>query len=217
MECGLQRLSANSVNRGADMKGSLVGACILLSAAPLFAQTSQPARSRPRLPGAPPQSITMSGCVAGQGSDAQPYSLNNPVVVPSSAAAPGAVGSTASAAGVQPPTVALPPPPAVSPTLPPAATPTPPSTVGTSGSSASAGAAASASPGTVASGGTAAAISGYRLSGSDMQPWTGQRVEIVGSVVTKNAGVASGAGVSPAMPELRVQSVRAVGGPCPQE
>jgi len=215
------------------MKGSLVGACILLSAAPLFAQTSSTGAQPPTTPGATPQSITMSGCVAGQGSDAQPYILNNPVVVPSSAAAPGAVGSTASAAGVQPPTVALPPPPAVSPTLPPAATPTPPSTVGSSGSaaagtvgtagtpgaagSASAGAAASASPGTVASGGSAAAISGYRLSGSDMQPWTGQRVEIVGSVVTKNAGVASGAGVSPAMPELRVQSVRAIGGPCRQE
>jgi len=159
------------------MKGSLVGACILLSAAPLFAQTSSTGAQPPTTPGATPQSITMSGCVAGQGSDAQPYILNNPVVVPSSAAAPGAVGSTASAAGVP----------------------------------------ASASPGTVASGGSAAAISGYRLSGSDMQPWTGQRVEIVGSVVTKNAGVASGAGVSPPMPELRVQSVRAIGGPCRQE
>ena len=166
------------------MKGLLVGACILLSAAPLFAQTFPTGAQPPTTPGATPRSITMSGCVAGQGSDAQPYILNNAVVVPSSAAAAGTVG-----------------------------------TAGTPGAagSASAGAAASASPGTVASGGTAAAISGYRLSGSDMQPWTGQRVEIVGSVVTKNAGVASGAGVSPAMPELRVQSVRAVGGPCLQE
>ena len=171
------------------MKGSLVGACILLSAAPLFAQTSPTGAQPPTTPGATPQSITMSGCVAGQGSDAQPYILNNPQVVPST------VGSSGSAAA---------------------------GTVGTAGTpgaagSASAGAAASASPGTVASGGSAAAISGYRLSGSDMQPWTGQRVEIVGSVVTKNAGVASGAGVSPAMPELRVQSVRAIGGPCRQE
>jgi hypothetical protein len=217
------------------MKGSLFGACIVLSATPLFAQTPATGAQPPTTPpGATPQSITMSGCVAGQGSDAQPYILNNPVVVPSSGAtAPGAVGSTASAAGVQPPTVAPTTPPAVSPTLPPAAPPPPPSSVGTSGSaaagtvgtagtagaagSASAGAAAGASPGTVASGGTAAAISGYRLSGSDMQPWTGQRVEIVGAVVTKNAGVASGAGVSPAMPEFRVQSIRPVGGPCPQE
>ena len=194
------------------MKGSLVGACILFSATPLFAQTSASGAQPPTTPpGAKPQSITMSGCVAGQGSDAQPYILNNPVIVPSSGAtAPGAVGSTASAAGVQPPTVAPPTPPAVSPTLPPAATPAPPSTVGTSGS------AAAGTVGTAGPAGAAAAISGYRLSGSDMQPWTGQRVEIVGSVVTKNSGVA-GAGVSPAMPEYRVQSIRPVGGPCPQE
>jgi hypothetical protein len=215
------------------MKRSLFIACMLLSATRLFAQPAATgAQPRTTPPGAVPQTVTMTGCVAGQGSDAQPFILNNPVVVPSSGAtAPGAVGSTASAAGAQPPTVAPTPPPvsppslppAVTPTLPPAATPTPPSSAATSGSAGAAGTvgtagtAATATPGAAASGGTAAAISGYRLSGSDMKPWTGQRVEIVGSMVTRDAGVASGAGVSPPMPEFRVQSVRPVGGPCPQQ
>jgi len=186
---------------------------MLLSATPLFAQTSATGAQPPTTPpGATPPIVTMTGCVAGQGSDAQPYILNNPVVVPPPGTTPpGAVGSTASAAGAQPPTVALPPPPAVTPTLPPAATPAPPSTAGTSGTG------AAGTVGTAGSASAAAAISGYRLSGSDMQPWTGQRVEIVGVVVAKNAAVSSGAGVAPTMPEFRVQSVRPVGGPCPQQ
>jgi len=57
-------------------------------------------------------------------------------------------------------------------------------------------------------------MNGYRLSGSDMQPWAGQRVEIVGSMVTANPGVSAGAGATTAMPEFRVQSVRPIGGSC---
>jgi hypothetical protein len=64
-----------------------------------------------------------------------------------------------------------------------------------------------------ASGVASAAMSGYRLSGSDMKPWAGQRVEIAGSLVTTNSGAASG---TAATPEFRVQTVRPVSGPCPQ-
>src|SRR4051812_40662419 len=110
------------------MKRLLFAAAVLFVSSPLFAQTSAAgARPATTAPGAAAQTITMTGCVGGQGSDAQPYMLNNPFVVPSTGAtAPGAVGST-SATGAQPPTGDPTGSSASSPSLPPAATPTPPS------------------------------------------------------------------------------------------
>ena len=221
------------------MKRSVLAVIATLCAAPMLAQTPTGAQPATRPPGAANQTITMTGCVGGQGSDAQPYMLNNPLVVPSTPAnPPGAVGATAGVAGSQPPTVAPTPSSPATAAMPPAATPTPPSTtgtagtnpVGTTGAAGTAGAAtagtssvagtaptgASATPAAVAPGAASSVVSGYRLSGSDMAAWTGQRVEIVGSVVGANAGVASGAGATTTTAEFRVQSVRAIGGSCPQ-
>jgi hypothetical protein len=65
----------------------------------------------------------------------------------------------------------------------------------------------------------ATAASGYRLSGTDMQPFVGQRVEITGTLApTAGASGATSAGASAtgtaAVPEFRVVSVRPVGGSC---
>ena len=105
------------------------------------------------------------------------------------------------------------------------ATGTPSSAAGTSGT---AGSVATATPGAVAQGGiatgagTTAAMNGYRLSGADMSSWSGQRVQIVGTVVPGQASAAAAptnatnAGAAVPMPEFRVQSVQPVDGPCPK-
>src|SRR5438128_1834344 len=105
------------------------------------------------------------------------------------------------------------------------ATGTPSSAAGTSGT---AGSVATATPGAVAQGGiatgagTTAAMNGYRLSGAAMSSWSGQRVQIVGTVVPGQASAAAAptnatnAGAAVPMPEFRVQSVQPVDGPCPK-
>jgi len=105
------------------------------------------------------------------------------------------------------------------------ATGTPSSAAGTAGT---AGSVATATPGAVAQGatasgaGTTAAMNGYRLSGADMSSWSGQRVQIVGTVVPGQASAAAAptnatnAGAAVPMPEFRVQSVQPVDGPCPK-
>src|SRR5947209_13726181 len=105
------------------------------------------------------------------------------------------------------------------------ATGTPSSAAGTTGT---AGSVATATPGAVAQGGiatgagTTAAMNGYRLSGADMSSWSGQRVQIVGTVVPGQASAAAAptnatnVGAAAPMPEFRVQSVQPVDGPCPK-
>jgi hypothetical protein len=74
-----------------------------------------------------------------------------------------------------------------------------------------------ATPMTGATGATGGAgINGYRLSGTDMASWAGQRVQIVGTVIPTTPGASTGAAGSTPMPEFRVQSVQPVAGPCPQ-
>ena len=107
----------------------------------------------------------------------------------------------------------------------------PASATGTPSNAVGAGAAgsvATATPGAVelgsvaAGAGTTTAMNGYRLSGADMGSWSGQRVQIVGTVVpgqTRAAAAptnATNAGTAAPMPELRVQSVQPVDGPCPK-
>jgi hypothetical protein len=63
---------------------------------------------------------------------------------------------------------------------------------------------------------------GYRLSGTDMTSWSGQRVQIVGSVIPaateSAAGSASASGTTGStLPEFRVTSVTPVTGGCPQQ
>lgn len=212
------------------MTRPLFAACVLLSASRALAQTPAPAPPA-AVPGNSPKTVTMTGCVGGQGSDAQPFMLNNAFVVPSGTQPmPDPTGAAATQPSAPTPTPTTPPP-VVSPTVPPPATsappvppatPTPPSTpapptTATSPATpaaptAPAGAAgAVGTAGTVPSGVSSAAMNGYRLSGSDMKPWAGQRVEIVGSLINANP-----AGATAAVPEFRVQSVRPVTGSCPQ-
>lgn len=216
------------------MRRASLAAFVLLTAAPALAQTTPASSQAPTSATASnPQTVTMTGCIAG-GSAAQTYTLMNPIVVPNSAAA-SSVGTAPAPPGAQPPTVAsatptppvVPPatPPATSPTVPPTTSPVPPLTAGTAGT-ATAGTAGTAGtvtpgaavPGTTAAAGTASAgVNGYRLSGSDLTPWAGQRVEIVGTLMPGNPRGPAAAGASVSLPEFRVQSVRPVTGDCPKQ
>ena len=60
-------------------------------------------------------------------------------------------------------------------------------------------------------------MNGYRLSGSDMTAWSGQRVEIVGTLVPGNPSASAGVGTAASVPEFRVQTVRPVTGDCPKQ
>jgi len=66
------------------------------------------------------------------------------------------------------------------------------------------------------------AAPGYRLSGTDMTSWAGQRVQVVGTFMPSSAtaagATATGQAGSPAAPplEFRVQSVQPISGPCPR-
>jgi hypothetical protein len=150
----------------------------------------------------------MTGCVAG-GSDARPFTLANALVLPD-APKPGADPETPS-----------PVPPPVS------ATPTEPAGSGTTAASATAGAtggAGGAIPVAAGTSGSAAKDSNvgtYSLTGTDMTPWSGKRVQIVGTVVSPKTASTSappaGANTDAAAPlEFRVQSVQSVAGPCPK-
>jgi hypothetical protein len=74
----------------------------------------------------------------------------------------------------------------------------------------------------VVTGGTPATVAtgGYRLSGTDMTSWAGQRVQVVGTFSPSAAMPAGSTAVgqpgAPAAPplELRVQSVQPILGPC---
>src|SRR5438309_4163082 len=93
------------------LSGIAVG---VMCAATAFAQTSATSQT-PSTPGQSTtnQTITMSGCVGG-GTNAQPFVLSNPIVLPSggattpagspSSASATAAGSTASTPTTQPPT-----------------------------------------------------------------------------------------------------------------
>jgi hypothetical protein len=71
---------------------------------------------------------------------------------------------------------------------------------------------ASTTPGTTA---------GYRLSGADMRPFLGQRVQVIGSFAPATpasapsvSGAAGADRSASAMPEFRVVTIRPLGGPC---
>ena len=65
-------------------------------------------------------------------------------------------------------------------------------------------------PGTSATG-----QNGYRLSGTDMTSWSGQRVQIVGTVIPQTSGATSSSTTTGStLPEFRVQSVTPVTGGC---
>jgi hypothetical protein len=66
--------------------------------------------------------------------------------------------------------------------------------------------------GTAPAGSSGASVSGYQLSGVDMQPWIGKRVQVVGTWAPAPTGSAT-PGTTP-MREFQVQSVQPATGPC---
>jgi len=178
----------------------LLLACIALAGSTVaFAQPPEPAAAA-----AQPRTITLTGCVGG-GTNAQPVTLSNAMVIPAAEqpAAASPVPDAASPTQTQPP--------------PAAAGGRAPTAVGTTGTVA----------GTAPAGSSSSSASGYRLSGADMSTWIGKRVQIVGSLVPAAAGAAStdasasptgasraAASGSTALPEFRVVSVSPATGEC---
>ena len=198
---------------------TVVLCCItLLAVAPAFAQTSAPASADPAN-----KTVTLTGCVGG-GADSAPITLSQAMVVPTTAApgqpdsAPSPVPSSASSPATQPPDATLPPSGAA------AVTPSPTGTSGTKMPGSSGAGTTGVVTGTAPAGSSGSSITGYRLSGTDMQPWVGKRVQLLGTFVpaaaasagsTTTTAVTGGASAPPAL-EFRVQTVQPVTGPCPK-
>jgi hypothetical protein len=187
------------------MKTAALCSIAFVCASAAFAQTS------PVSVAETPKPITLTGCVA-RGTNAQPITLANAMVIPSTESA----GATATSPSPLPDAVSPP-------------TTQPPPAVGTSGAAA---AGSPASPttgavgtsgsiiGTAPAGSSASSVSGYQLSGTDMTSWLGRRVQIVGTVVPAASGtpaVAASGSTAPgtvAMPQFRVVSVQPITGEC---
>jgi hypothetical protein len=198
-----------------DMKTAVLCGIALVCSSAAFAQTP------PASAADAPKTITLTGCVGG-GTNAQPITLANAMVIPSADAAGAAAPSS-------------------SPLLDPVSRPEtqPPSAVGRSAAAGTAGANAPAPTpattpsavgtsgtitGTAPAGSSTSSISGYRLSGADITPWVGRRVQIVGTLVPAAARASSGgtAASKPlagaiAMPEFRVVSIQPITGSCSEK
>jgi len=213
------------------MKTFVLCGIAAMTVAPAFAQSSADPANK---------TVTLTGCVASS-ADASGFTLGDAIVVP--AVSPAAGMPPASSAAVPPPASA----PAVPPTsaaapprstaAPPrstaAAVASPPQTVPSANPAQIIPPAGTASVGTTGaapatitstSGGVPVSIpgrSGYRLSGTDMTSWAGQRVQVVGtfspSAAMPAGSTAVGQSGAPSAPplEFRVQSVQSVLGPCP--
>jgi hypothetical protein len=179
------------------------------TAQPAALNSSPPAAPVPPVPGATPPSPGSQPPVTP---GVTPRGM--PPVTPGVTPPPAPPGTPpATAPGVTPP----PAPPAVPPNPPTATGTTGATAAGTTGSAGSV--AAPASPVTSPEGG--AAGSGYRLTGTDMNAWVGQRVQIVGTIVPSSSksgeGSPSAAAGSTPMQEFRVQSVQMIPGSCPPQ
>jgi hypothetical protein len=197
------------------MKTVVLCGITLLAVAPAFAQTSAPVKTDPAS-----KTVTLTGCVGG-GVDAAPITLSQAMVVPTTTqpdqtASP--VPSPASPPVTQPP----------DPTLPPSGAAVTPSPIGTSGTKTPASSTAGTTgvmTGTAPAGSSGSSITGYRLSGTDMQPWLGRRVQLQGTFTpaaaspagsTATTAAVTGGMVTPPPLEFRVQSVQPVTGTCPK-
>jgi hypothetical protein len=202
-------LAAHRTHKETTMKTTVLCGIAFVCSSTAFAQTSAASVTEA------PKTITLTGCVGG-GTNDQPITLANAMVIPSS-----------EQAGV--------PIPAPSPVPNPVSDPAtqPPTTVGTSGTAGTSGAITTSDgigtsgtiTGTAPAGSSTSSISGYRLSGTDMTSWLGRRVQIAGTVVpaagdasTLTPGAARiGPDGSPVMPEFRVVSVQPITGSCGPE
>jgi len=188
----------------------------LLAAGSAFAQTNPAATAN-----SPGKTITLTGCVGG-GTESKPITLSDALIVPGTAQ-PGQIDQTPSL--IPPPVSASGTEPA-DPTQPPAtgaaAAAVPPSPTGTSGTKTPATTSAGTSgvvTGTAPAGSSGSTLTGYRLSGMDMQPWVGKRVQVIGTFApaapptTAPPSAATGA-IAPPVLEFRVQTVLPATGPC---
>src|SRR3954468_570683 len=199
------------------MKTVVLCTVTLLASTAASAQTSSAA-----MPDSSSKTVTLTGCVGG-GRDGKPIPRSAALIVP--AASPlgrGEPGSSpapadVSGAATEPLDATLPPPGA-------AATPAS-SPVGTSGSKTppAPGAGTGSVTGTAPAGSSASTVTGYRLSGADMQPWIGKRVQVIGmfapAAATPSAvapAAATGAPAAPPVLEFKVQSVQPITGACPK-
>lgn len=203
------------------MKTVVLCGITLLAAATASAQTTAPAAAANQ----PANMVTLTGCVGG-GSESRPITLSNALIVPGTPQ-PGQPDATSSpvpppvsATGTQPsdPTA---PPPSAAPVMP--APATMPSPIGTSGSKTTASTPVGTSgivTGTAPAGSSGSTLTGYRLSGADMQPWIGKRVQVIGTFVPaapmSPAPSVTGAAAAPPLLEFKVQTVAAASGPCPR-
>jgi hypothetical protein len=197
------------------MKTVVLCAVTLLASAAAWAQTSSAA-----IADSSSKTVTLTGCIGG-GRDGKPITLSDALIVPpaSSPARSDAESSPApsgvSGAATEPLDATLPPPGA-------AATPAP-STVGTSGSKTppAAGTTTGIVTGTAPAGSSASSVTGYRLSGADMQPWIGKRVQVIGMFAPAPAtpsavapAAATGAAPAPPVLEFKVARVQPITGTC---
>ncbi|MCU1381554.1 MAG: hypothetical protein JWL71_251 [Acidobacteria bacterium] len=199
------------------MKTFVLCGITLLASTAALAQTDSTAGADPSS-----KTVTLTGCVGG-GTDGMPITLSQALIIPaSSQPAESDRRSSPSPSGVSAPATepldaTLPPPGA-------AATPAP-STIGTSGTKSprSDEATTGIVTGTAPAGSSQSSVTGYRLSGADMQPWVGKRVQVIGmfapapATSTAVAPVASaGTPTPPPVLEFKVQTVQPATGSCPK-
>ena len=169
------------------MKTALLCGITLLAAAPVFAQSSATEAAPEQLD---TKTLTLTGCVGGGGSEAKAITLTNALVIPGTPQ-PGQLDQTPSP-------------------LPPTTTSDP---VGTSGSKTPAPVATAGVTGTAPAGSSGSSVSGYQLSGVDMQPWIGKRVQVIGTFAPPAASTTAG---TAAIREFKVVTVQPATGPCPR-
>jgi hypothetical protein len=198
------------------MKTVVLCGITLLAAATASAQTSASAAADQ-----PTNTVTLTGCVGG-GSESKPITLSNALIVPgtpqpgqpdeTSSPVPPPVSST----GTQPASPAMPLPTAAPS---PATTPSPVGTSGTKTASTPVGTSGIVA-GTAPAGSSGSTLTGYRLSGADMQPWIGKRVQVIGTFVPaapqSPAPSVTGATAAPPLLEFKVRTVQPSSGPCPK-
>jgi hypothetical protein len=184
------------------MRIAIATGLVLISAGLASAQTSSASDAA-----ASAKTLTITGCVAGS-AGAQPFTLANALVLPD-APKSGAESETPSPV---PPLVSAP--------------PTEPAGSGTTSANATAAATGTAGNAIAAPAGTSgstakdSSVGTYSLTGTDMTPWAGKRVQVVGTVVPQQTAAAAarpaGSASAAAPLELRVQSVQGISGPCPK-
>lgn len=198
------------------MKIAVLCGITLLVVAPALAQTSLPPEAD-----RPDKTVTVTGCVGG-GSDSKPITLSQALIIPTTPQpeqldrTPSPLPASASSTATEP----------SDPTLPPAGaaavvTPSPTGTSGTKSSATGTDGTTGVVTGTAPAGSSASTITGYRLSGTDMQPWIGKRVQLIGTFAPAAAaatapapGTTKGGVSTPPVLEFRVQSVTPATGHC---